>query len=121
MLPLILWAGKKGSRYILTYVCFASHWPEAVALKSVTAHTVAEALVEIFTHCGFPLTILSDRGTQFTGCVMKELAEAFHIHLKHTTPYHPQTNGALERLHGTLEAVLLKLANMGWTGSLFFT
>ena len=39
--------GKKGSRYILTYVCLASRWPEAVALKSVTANTVAEALVEI--------------------------------------------------------------------------
>ena len=40
--------GKGGCRYILTYVCLASRWPDAVPLRSVTAKAVADALWQIF-------------------------------------------------------------------------
>ena len=37
---------KSGNRYILTYMCLASKYPEAVALRRVDAETVAEAMME---------------------------------------------------------------------------
>lgn len=44
---------------------------------------------------------------------MKALAEIYHIELSCTTPYHPQTNGCIERLHGTLESLLSKANTRG--------
>jgi len=41
-------ASSRGYRYILTVVDFATRYPEAVALKSITTTAVAEALVSIF-------------------------------------------------------------------------
>ncbi len=32
--------GKGGCRYLLTYVCMATRWPEAVPLRNVTARSV---------------------------------------------------------------------------------
>lgn len=37
----------------------------------------------------------------------------FGCGLIHTTPYHPQGNGVLERLHGTLKPMLAKAADLG--------
>ena len=39
----------RGNRYILTMVDYATRYPEATALKSIEAETVAEALVTMFS------------------------------------------------------------------------
>ena len=44
---------KSGNKYILTSVCLASKYPEAIALKKVDAPTVAEALIETFLELVF--------------------------------------------------------------------
>ena len=55
--------GRDGCRYLSTYICMASTWPEAIPLKSVTARAVADGLLEIFSRNGIPLQMLSDQGT----------------------------------------------------------
>ena len=55
---------------------------------------------------GLPYQILTDRGSQFTGSLAKQLTSLMGLEKLHTTAYHPQTNGVLERLHATLEAML---------------
>ena len=62
---------EDGHRYILTLVDFATRYPEAVPLKSIDTETVAEALVDIFSHLEVPEEILSDLGTQFVSECMK--------------------------------------------------
>ena len=104
---------KGGARFLLTFVCMASRWPEAIPLKTITAKAVAEGLMQFFARTGLPLTLLSDQAKQFTGRLMRELADTFNIQLIKTTPYHPQSNGVLERLHGTLEAILTKATKKG--------
>ena len=97
------------NRYILTMVDYATRYPEAVALRSIDTETVAEALVEMFSRVGVPSEILSDRGTQFTSALMREVGRLLGVKQLHTTPYHPQANGLVERFNGTLKGMLKKM------------
>ena len=114
--------GKGGCTHLLTAVCMATRWPEAIPLKSITARAVATGLFDIFSRTGIPLQILSDQGSQFTSAVMKHLCEGLHVQQILTTPYHPEGNGVVERMHGTLGAMLTKAAKEGqdWVGQVPF-
>ncbi len=114
--------GRGGARFVLTAACMATRWPEAVALKSVTAKSVAEAAIEIFSRMGLPYQVLTYRGPQFIGSLAKHVTSMLGIERLHTTAYHPQTNGVLERLHATLEAMLAKAhaEGMDWVRQLPF-
>lgn len=63
----------KGNRYILTLVDFTTRYPEAIPLKNIETEHVAEALLYIFSRTGIPKEIFSDRGSQFTSDMMKEV------------------------------------------------
>jgi transposase InsO family protein len=45
-----------------------------------------------------PETITSDHGPQFTSNLWFQLCEMLNISQKQTTAYHPESNGAVERL-----------------------
>jgi hypothetical protein len=49
-------------------------------------------------------------GTQFESNLFQTLCHKLGIDKRRTTPYHPQTNGAVERMHRTLGSVLRCLA-----------
>lgn len=97
-------------RYILVMVDYATRYPEAVAVKDIKAETIAEALWNFWTRLGLPDEILTDRGTQFTSDLMKEVNDLLSIKGLKTTPWHPQTNGLVERFNATLKQMLKKLA-----------
>ena len=108
----------RGNKYILTMMDFATRYPEAIPLRKIDATTVAEALCETFTRLGLPEEILSDQGSNFTSNLMKKVMELLQIHHLKTSPYHPQTDGMLERFHGTLKGMMRKsnipVANKNW-------
>ena len=114
--------GKGGAEYILTIMCLASHWPEAVPLRIITARAISEAMLLVFSRIGLPLEMLSDQGSQFTGKLAKEVCKLLQIKQVRITAYHPQTNGAIERFHGTLEGILAKATARGidWVEQLRF-
>ena len=114
--------GKGGSRYLLTCVCMASKWPEALPIRSMTASAVAQGMIEIFSRVGVPLRLLSDQGSQFVGKVISKLCSSLQIEKIQSTPYHPEGNGVVERMHSTLGAMLTKAANQGldWVGQVPF-
>ncbi|XP_055870080.1 uncharacterized protein LOC129923388 [Biomphalaria glabrata] len=99
---------KRGHRYILTIVDFATRWAEAYPLKKATAEETAGALLNLFTRIGFPDTILSDRGVQFTANLTRHITNTLGIKQCFTTPYCPQSNGVCERLNGTVKTMLEK-------------
>jgi hypothetical protein len=77
---------------------------EAFPLRAARAEEAAEILMgEIFSRYGFPDEIHSDRGTQFTGRVMKQLGELIGYSITWTPAYHPQSN-PVERAHRDLKA-----------------
>ncbi|GFO32953.1 gypsy retrotransposon integrase-like protein 1 [Plakobranchus ocellatus] len=94
--------------YLLTLVDVSTRWAEAVPLRRITAKDVAEALFSIFTRLGFPKEIQSDRGQQFMTNLLAEFNSLCDIKHFVSTPYHPQTNGIVERFHSTLKSIIIK-------------
>ncbi|XP_062599512.1 uncharacterized protein LOC134261046 [Saccostrea cucullata] len=101
----------KGNRYILTLVDFATRYPEAVPLPSIETERVAEALIDIFSRIGVPEEMLSDMGSQFTSSIMREVSRLLSLNQLTTTPYHPMTNGLVERFNGTLKQMLKRMCS----------
>ena len=100
---------KRGKKYILTMVDVATRYPQAAALSIIDSETVAEALISMFSNCGIPNEILTDRGTQFTSKMMQEVHRLLSIKSVTTTPYHAQCNGLCEKYNGTLKAMLKRM------------
>lgn len=99
---------KKGNRYILVVSDYATRYPEAIALRRVTADKVAEELVTLFSRHGIPEEILTDQGTNFTSSLLRELYRMIGVKAIRTSPYHPQTDGLVERFNQTLKTMLKK-------------
>jgi hypothetical protein len=70
---------------------------------------------------GVPEMITSDRGPQFTSNLWLQLCEMLNISHKQTTVYHPESNGAVERLHLRLrDALRAHAAAVTWSEELPF-
>jgi len=54
---------KCGYKYLLTYVCVAIRWPEAVPLQSIRARAVMDALVDIFASNGIPRILIMEHSS----------------------------------------------------------
>ncbi len=102
---------RAGHRYVLVICDYATRYPEAVAMKSIDAEQVAEELVKVFSRMGIPKEILTDQGSNFTSRLLREIYNLLHIHPIRTTPYHPQTDGLVERFNKTLKSLLRKTAS----------
>ena len=96
-------------RWILTLVDCATRYPDAIPLASTTTEAVAEALLSIFARVGVPVEVLSDNGPQFVSDLMKEVSRLMSIQWIHSSPYHPQANGLVEKFNGTLKKMLIRL------------
>uniref|UniRef100_A0A8C3IRK4 Gypsy retrotransposon integrase-like protein 1 n=1 Tax=Chrysemys picta bellii TaxID=8478 RepID=A0A8C3IRK4_CHRPI len=92
---------SRGKQYILTFMAFATRWPEAVTLSNTRAKSVCQTLTDIFARVGWPSDILTDLGTIFLAGTMKSLWEVFGVNHLVATPYHHQTNGLVEKFNGT--------------------
>jgi len=81
---------------------------------TVKAADVVQAFYSGSNRFGLPASVLSDNAAVFTaksrgGKVLLELElERQGIAFKHSTPYHPQTCGKVERFHQTLKRFLRK-------------
>ncbi|KAJ1097981.1 hypothetical protein NDU88_003097 [Pleurodeles waltl] len=95
-----------GNRFILGLLDHATRYPEAIPLRTVTAPVVTRTLMGIFTRVGFPKEIVSDRGTNLMSAYMKSIWDACGVTYKFTTPYHPQSNGLVERFNKTLKGMI---------------
>ena len=61
---------------------------------------------QYFHHYGFPRRLMSDQGKEFCNNILKEMCYYLNIKKVRTMPYHPQSNGAVERVHQTLRRMI---------------
>ena len=84
------------------------------AFVTVKGADVVEVFFSAAQAHGFPASLLTDNGAVFTGksrrgkVLLESELERLGIVFKHSTPYHPQTCGKVERFHQTLKRYLAK-------------
>ena len=61
--------------------------------------------MEASSSFGMPSVIHSDQGREFENKVMQELCLLCGSHKTRTTPYHPESDGLVERFNRTLDIV----------------
>ncbi|XP_065149952.1 uncharacterized protein [Paramisgurnus dabryanus] len=99
---------KAGNQFLLTVMCLASRFPEAIPLRRITAVSVTKALVKFFTTYGLPKVVQTDQGTNFLSKVFKQTLSSLGITHSISSAYHPESQGVLERWHQTLKSMLKK-------------
>ncbi|KAL5505725.1 hypothetical protein EMCRGX_G007206 [Ephydatia muelleri] len=101
---------RSGNKYILVLCDYGTKYPEAIPLKSIDAEHIAEQLISVFSRIGIPREILTDQGSNFTSQLLAELYRLLNIHPIVTSPYHPQTDGLVERFNQTLKSMLSRFS-----------
>ena len=72
-----------------------------------TAQKYAELYLDrIVSLHGVPQIIVSDRGTQFVSQFWEQMQTSLGTRLLHSSAYHPQTDGQIERVNQILEDML---------------
>ena len=103
---------SNGNRYILVIADYFTKWTEAFAIPDQTTETVAKCLVnEVISRYRLPAYIHSDQGRQFESQLYQEVCTLLDIKKTMTTPYHPQSDGLVERFNRTLERLLSAFVN----------
>jgi len=75
----------------------------AIPLREATALTVESAFIDTWVAAyGIPDTVLTDKGPHFASVYYKGILGFLGIASNYTSPYHPQTNGQIERYNRTL-------------------
>ena len=97
---------KSGNRYLLTIMCASSRFPEAIPLRAMSTKKVVESMTNFFVKVGLPKVIQTDRRTNFISNLFKRVIG--QLGTKHiiSSPYHLQSQSALERFHATLKSML---------------
>ena len=105
--------GVKEKPVVKNVLVFKDHFTryiQAYVTNNHTARTMARVLYnEFFSMFGFPRRLMSDQAAEFMGQVISELCDLLGITKIRTSPYHPQTNGAVERVHQTLRRMITKM------------
>ena len=98
---------ESGYNQILVIIDHFTKLAEAVPCRTASAEETCDHLITHWiSRYGCPMTFQSDNGKAFVGDLTKELMRRSHIAQAHSTTYHPQTNGLVERQNRTLVNML---------------
>ncbi|RXN33751.1 gag-pol fusion [Labeo rohita] len=94
---------KQGNQYICVMIDYFTKWTEAYPQKSKSAKEVSDCILDFFYKFGAHKRILTDQGKEFVNKINFDLCESLGIKRSLCSPYHPQTNGLVEKMNGTIQ------------------
>lgn len=107
---------SNGYSYCLTCIDRFTSWAEAYPISDMTAETIVSTFYNNWIcRFGTPLRIITDQGRQFESSLFKSLSTLLGCKRIRSSPYHPMTNGKIERWHRTLKSALMAHANPKWS------
>jgi hypothetical protein len=96
-----------GFKHILSITDAFSRWVELIPIPNKEANTVAKALFDNWIcKFGFYRQSVSDGGREFDNEVLKELNKLMKSKHHIVSPYSPNVNGIIERVHRSLGAFI---------------
>ena len=100
---------RNGNSYILVIADYFTKLTEVFPIPDMEAETVADALVRGWIkRYGCPLEIHSDQGRQYESSLFSSVCKLLEIHKTRTTPFHPRSDGMVERANRTFKDMLSK-------------
>ncbi|XP_054263322.1 uncharacterized protein K02A2.6-like [Macrosteles quadrilineatus] len=114
----INFAGPIYGQYLFVIVDAYSKWVEVIPTKTTTSNWRIQQLRKLFSTFGYPFTLVSDNGPNFTSSIFNQFLQACGVTHKFSAPYHPATNGQAERFVQTVKKQLIAMENDG--GDLHF-
>ena len=103
---------------VLILKCALSKFICLEPLKDVTAQSISEALVNIFTTHGVPEFIISDNGVEFANYLTTDVLKLLGARKFHITPINPRANGQAENQVKTVKdtlSLLIKKDQRDWS------
>lgn len=103
---------SNGYRYILTVQCDLTKFVEAFPIETKEANTVAKAIVEKFIlKYGCFKKLKTDKGTEFTNELLKNICTLLKIEKIVSTPFHHETMGSIERNHRVFNEYIMSVGD----------
>ncbi|VDI05527.1 Hypothetical predicted protein [Mytilus galloprovincialis] len=107
---------QRRNKYLLVIGDNFTRWMEVYPLPHQKADIVAQKFVmEFITRFGIPLELHSDQGSNFQSELFKAVCSILEITKTRTTPYHPASNGLIERFNRTLAGMIKSFINKNAT------
>ena len=105
---------REGQKVKYNYAFIAvdsfSRFPVCYVLKSLTAKSVCDALLELWQFTGCCSYVSSDLGTNFTSQLTREFEKRMGCSPRFNSPWHPSSTGVAERAVGNVKTIVSKLA-----------
>ena len=95
-------ARETKAKYIQIVLDHNTRFVWAKATPTNTAQAAISILEEVFRTAGDAKRLLTDQGTSFRSKALKRFLRNHNCSHSFTSTYHPQTNGANERVNGTI-------------------
>ena len=102
--------GPNNAQYLLNAIDYCTSWAVSRACASPTAEGVIDMYQHIRSTYGIPREIICDNGAAFIARTLQAVLQQDGVKCFHSTPYHPQTNGKVERFNGQLKAIINSMA-----------
>jgi len=96
---------------VLILKCSLSKFICLEPLKDISAQSISEALVTIFTHHGVPEYIISDNGVEFSNYLTTDVLRLLGTYKFHITAMNPHANGQVENQVKTVKDMLSMLVS----------
>lgn len=95
--------------YLFLIVDAYSKWFNVYIMKHITAEATIKHVRDFFSTFGIPSVLVSDHGSQFTSHEFQHFLKLNGVVHKKGAPYHPATNGQVERYVQTIKEKLITL------------
>lgn len=94
------------------FSCTFSYWVETFSYRRAMVQSVGKLLLErVIPFWGIPSELHRDRGTHFTGQLVREICKIWLIMQHFHCAYHPWSSGLVERTNGTIKTQLAKITD----------
>ncbi|XP_061170353.1 uncharacterized protein LOC133179669 [Saccostrea echinata] len=99
--------------YILVVADYFTKFVEIFPIPNMEAETVASVIFKGWIkRYGCPHALHTDQGQQFESQLFQNLCTLLGIHKTRTTPFHPRSDGMVERLNRTIKDTLSKYISL---------